>query len=259
MKYPIDGLTTETFFGHLIASDRAHRQMIQALTLLLTEAMNEMDMEDNGRYSEWYDEAKKMLELQKRLKVEHENRLFNAKNGHPDKSSVEVTVVQTGKIDSSSDIIHVPGIKIDPEMNAKLNEAEKGFGEEMSEDDLAKHFREKPKKNVVRGVDMSKKHPFKGMTLEEIEEWEAKQDNSNDIYKIKARVQNLVAGTGGSLTAVGEMMVNSFVHVAKDLYDFAETIPDKEIKINLIERVKKHENMPASLIAAVSGGVRVKK
>lgn len=255
MKYPIDGLTTETFFGHLIASDRANRQMIQALTLLLTEAMNEMGMED----TEWYDEAKKMLELQKRLKVEHENRLFNAKNGHQDKSSVEVTVVEAGKIDSSNDIIHVPGIKIDPAMNAKLNEVEKGFGEEMSEDDLAQHFREKPKKKLVHGVDMSKKHPFKGMSLEEIEEWEAKQDNSNDIYKIKARVQNLVSGTGGSLTAVGEMMVNSFVHVAKDLYDFAETLPDKEIKIKLIERVRKHEGMPASLISAVSGGVRIKK
>lgn len=257
MKYPIDGLTTETFFGHLIAHDRAQRQMIQALTLLLTEAMNEMGMED----TEWYDEAKRLMELQKRLKVEHENRMFNAKNGHPDKSQIEVTVTaETGKTDALNESVYVPGVKIDPEMNARLNESEKGFGEEMSEEDLAAHFRERTKKNtVVHGVDLSKKEPFKGMTLQEIESWEAKQDNSNDIYKIKARVQNLVAGTGGNLTAVGEMMVNSFVHMAKDLYNFAENVQDRELRIRMIEQIRKHENMPASLIAAVSGGVRVKK
>lgn len=106
---------------------------------------------------------------------------------------------------------------------------------------------------------MSEKEPFKNMTLEQIEEWERKQENANDIWKVKSRVQNLASGiSGGNLTAVGTMMVNSFVHVVKDLYDFAETIPDKSLRIALIERVRKHESMPGTLIAAASAGVKSK-
>ena len=257
MKYPIDAVTTETFLGHLVAHDRAQRNMIQALTLLLQEAMNEMGAED----TEWYDEAKKLMQVQKKIKAEHETRLFNAKNGYPDKSLVNVNVSQElGPIIPIGDNINVPGASIGPEQSAKLSEMEKGFGEELSEDELAKHFSERPKKAKKDGVDMSAKEPFKGMSLDEIEAWEAKQQNSNDIYKIKGRVQNLAVGiSGGNLTAVGEMMVNSFVHVVKDLYDFADTIHDKSLKIALTERIRKHESMPGTLISAASAGVKVAK
>lgn len=257
MKYPIDPLTTETFFGHLIANDRAQRKTIQALSQLLTLAMSEMGMED----TDWYDEAKKFFQLQRKLQIEHETRIFNAKNGHPDTAIVKVdTGIEVGPVEEVKEVTHVPGITIDPQMNAELNEKEKAFGEEMSEEDIARLFNERPKKKSVSGVDMSQKDPFKNMSLEEIREWEQKQDNSNDIYKIKARVGNLaVSISGGSLTPVGTMMVNSFVHVVKDLYTFADTIPDKTLKIALVERIRSHESMPGSLIAAASAGVKMKR
>lgn len=239
MKYPIDSKTTETYLGHLVAHDRAQCQLVQALTILLQTAMSEMGMED----TEWYPEAEKLLRMQDRLKVDHENRIFN-ENNQP-YSSPDIT----------QNLGVVSGQITDPHMNANISEREKEFGEEMTEEDLVKHFREKVSKKSKNGLDLSKKD----LTLEDIKDWERKQDNSNDIYKIKARVQNMVAATGGSLTSVGEMMVNSFVHVAKDLYDFAETIPDKPLKIKLIERIRKHESMPATLIAATSANVKVNK
>lgn len=236
MRYPIDQKTTENFIGHIIAHDRAQRQLIEALTILLKAATEDRYSEEVG---EWYDEAEKLLKFQNKLKTDHETRLFNEKNGHVESHvSTEIT---------------------DPQENAKINEAEKSFGEELSEEDLAKHFHEKTKKRSKDMVDMSKKSPFEDMTIEQIEEWERKQDNSNDIYKVKARVANLARNGGASLTPVGEMMVNTFVHVVKDLYDFAETIQDKSVRIPLIERIRKHENMPSNLIAATSAGVKVKK
>lgn len=261
MKYPIDAQTTETFFGHLIAHDRAQRKMIEALNQLLVLAM-EHDGEDStgemARDTQWFREAKKLFAIQKQTKMDHDNRQFNARNGHQDNTVISIDApgpVPTEKIEHP---IHVGGTTITPEVDAKLNEFEANeFGGEMSEEELASHFREKPKREFRQAVDLAKKEPFKGMTLQEIEDWEARQDNANDLFKVKARVKNAVSGTGGALTAVGEMMVNSFVHVAKDLYDFADTIQDKELRIRLIERVRKHESMPATLIAAVASGVNV--
>lgn len=133
---------------------------------------------------------------------------------------------------------------------ARLNEQEAGFGNTMSEADVAKHFSEpapvqKPSNSLPK-------------TQEELDKYEEALNNSNDIYRIAARVKNLARGGGGSLTPVGEMMCNSFVHVLKALYDFAETIPEPH-KTNLIELVRNKEGMPADLIAAAGSGVRVKK
>lgn len=96
------------------------------------------------------------------------------------------------------------------------------------------------------------KNIFENMTKAELEEWENQQNNSTDIYKIKARVANLARKNGASLTPVGEMMINSFVHLFKALYDFSDSIQDKETKTKLIELVRKHENVPAQLIATVT-------
>ncbi|NJO48256.1 MAG: hypothetical protein HC840_00910 [Leptolyngbyaceae cyanobacterium RM2_2_4] len=260
MKYPIDAVTTETFMGHLVAHDRAQRQLIQALTILLGEAMNEMGAED----TDWYDEASKIMNLQKRLKVEHENRIFNEKNGIAEKPSAAIITPETVKANYSEMVPSLGAMGLgqidDPQLNANINEREKSFGEELSEEEIAKMFREKNKKKLKDGVDMSQKDPFKNMSLEEIEEWERKQENSNDIYKVKARVRNFAVGiSGANLTPVGEMMTNTFVHLLKDLYDFAETIPDKNIKVSLIERVRKHESAPGNLISAVAANVKVSK
>lgn len=258
MKYPIDPLTTETFFGHLIANDRAQRQTIQALTALLMAAMSEMGADD----TDWFHESTKLFKIQAKIKADHDTRIFNARNGHNESTTIRLEGVnEIGRVEPKSEVTYVPGIVIDPEMNAQLNEQEKAFGEEMTEAEIAAMFREKPKQNNYRGgVDMNQKEPFKGMTLEEIENWEKDQENSNDIYKIKARVANLAVGiSGGHLTPVGVMMVNSFVHVVKDLYAFADTIPDRSLKIALHERIRKHESMPGTLIAAASSGVTMKK
>lgn len=122
------------------------------------------------------------------------------------------------------------------------------FDSAMSAEELAKYFDETPI--------LDKKVPVLE-TKEEVEKWEEEQLNSSDIYRIAARVKNLARGTGASLTSAGEALCNSYVHIFKDLYDFAETIPDP-YKGNLIELVRKHEGTPANLIAALGSGVRKK-
>lgn len=121
---------------------------------------------------------------------------------------------------------------------------------EMTEDELANHF------NVP--VPSKKEEPkFREMTLEQIEDWESKQDNNNSIYKVAARVKNAAtAAAKGNLTSQGVILCNMFTHLFKNLYDFAETIPDKETKIKLIEVVRKSEDIPANLIEALAAGVR---
>jgi len=244
VKYPIDRQTINTMQAHIIAHERAQNDMILALSVCLAAAMDEMGMED----TEWYPEAQKLLKLRENLKNYHDNRIFNEKNGHAEHVVISPETVNANYADI------VPSLGIgqinDPEENKRLNDAEKTFGEEMSAEEVARIFKESTSKGSTGKVDMSKKDPFKGMTLEEIEEWEAKQNNSNDLYKIKARVQNSAVASSGNLTPVGEMMVNSFVHVLKDLYDYADSLSDKSEKITLIERVRKHENMPGQLIAA---------
>lgn len=273
MRYPIDQQTTNTFLSHIVAHERAQRDMIQAFNILLSEATESMRNSDLAPedYPDWYDEAEKLLILQKKLKLDHDNRIFNEKNGHYTGGLAEgqmiasfIGAAETIRPNGDGTETIVPGIQNfgqikDPQVNANINEREKALGEELSEADIARMFGEKTKKKLTNGVDLSAKEPFKGMSIEQIEEWEQKQDNSNDIYKVKARVSNLAAATGGSLTAVGEMMVNSFVHVVKDLYDFADTIQDKSLRIQLIERVKKHEGMPGALIDATKSGVKIKK
>lgn len=267
MKYPIDPLTTETMLGHLIQNDRAQRQLILALSGLLREAMDEMGMDDTP----WHSEATKLFKMQHAIKMDHETRLFNAKNGHPDRSQIEVQVHATGPLPQESQVpINVPGVTISPEESARLNDVEKGFGEELSESDIARMFgesqkRAKPKQKKLKDMsqgEINRTSPEELQKLvDEAEEDDRAQENSNDIYKIKGRVQNLAVGiSGGNLTPVGEMMVNTFVHVIKDLYDFAETLPDKNTRVMLTERIRKHEGMPGNLIHAASAGVKgVKK
>lgn len=245
MRYPLDVLTFEKILGQITAQERAQRQMIVALTFLLSEAMEASEMAgEDGEAPDWYWEAEKLLDLQKRIKTQNENRIFDEGNGYKTETS------------------HIPvNTGMDTKTNAIFNEAEaKEFGGEMSEEEIAKMFNSKPTKKLTNGIDLSAKEPFKGMTLEQIKEWERKQENSNDIYKVKARVANLAVGSAGAaLTPVGVMMVNTFVHVVKDLYDFAETIQDDQMRVNLIHRIRKHEGMPGVLIAAATAGVRDKK
>lgn len=129
-------------------------------------------------------------------------------------------------------------------------EQEAPQSEELSEAELATMFNEKPKKK-------NKKAKLKKMTLEEIESWEKAQENSNDIYKVAARVKNAARmAVKANLTPQGEMVCNTFTHLVKGIYDLADTIADKETKAKLINFAKKQEEAPAGLIEALSAGVR---
>lgn len=237
MKYPLDERTNQEIVAHLVNHERAQAITIKLLTGLMIEAMTYIDEEEP-----WYQEAQKFLKNQQQLKVDHENRRFNEE--HLKKQDGPVASLNPEIPTRSSQMPSVGNNMFDAMRDASLNDQESKFGSEMSERDLSTHFAEAPK------LKKEKKKDFKEMSLEEINEWEKAQDNSNDIYKIKARVANLARGSGASLTPVGEMMVNTFVHVLKDLYDFIETIPDKNMKIQLLQRIRKHENMPGNLIAA---------
>ncbi len=124
--------------------------------------------------------------------------------------------------------------------------------DEFTQEELGEYFNNLPKEDfAVNSQNLEE--------LKTINEWEEQQDNSNDLYKIKARVANLARANGASITPVGEMMVNTFVHVLKSLYDFADTIEDKNIRIKLIQKIRSHEGMPATLINAASVGVKPEK
>src|SRR6202453_167004 len=105
---------------------------------------------------------------------------------------------------------------------------------------MARHFHEKRQTKKTKESEKT----LKEMSIEEIEEWERAQDNSNDIYKIKARIANLARGPGMSLTPQGEILCNSFVHMLKEMYDFADKIEDKPTKIQLISIIRNQESVP---------------
>lgn len=86
-------------------------------------------------------------------------------------------------------------------------------------------------------------------TKEEFDAYENKINNSDDIYKIAARIKNLARGSRRNLTPHGEMLCNSFVHVLKSFYEFAETLPDPyREKLHRLTRAK--EGVPGDIIAA---------
>lgn len=241
MKYPLDDITLNESIGHVVAHERAQNLTIKLLVGLLIEAMGECE----DRESDWYQEADKFLQLQLQLKMEHENRIFDEDNLRKARGMLPKERPQAihHSVARATSPINIPDV----------SSIEANLGEELSETDLAVHFSEPPKKSKK-----VKEKALKEMTMEEINEWEAKQNNSNDIYKVKARVANLARSGGGSLTDQGEMLCNTFVHVLKSMYDFAETIEDKTLRIKLIENIRKHEGMPANLIAAAGAGVKQK-
>lgn len=129
----------------------------------------------------------------------------------------------------------------------RLNQEEAKFGSPMTAREVAEHFEEKTP--ITESV---QKIPT---TEEEIKEWEKKQDNSNDIYKISARVKNLARAGGASLTPVGDMLCNTYIHVLKAFYDFAEKLPESH-RQELIDLVRSKEGMPADMIAATKASVK---
>lgn len=227
-KYPLDAQALEDISRDILQHNRAQLKLIVDLAELLRTAMECVD-EDDADENPWLDDANDLLATLSTRNREFANHRFNQKNGYNLKSNSPYADEGTGNDTNVDD----------------------GFGTPMTEEEVARHFNEeKPRKK--------KKKKLSKMTLEEINEWEKAQDNSNDIYKVSARIKNLARGGGAVLTPAGDMLCNTFTHTVKALYDFAETIQDKDIKIKLIDTIRKQENMPASLVAAFSAGVRVK-
>jgi hypothetical protein len=122
----------------------------------------------------------------------------------------------------------------------------------MSTEELAKYFNEPLPKPPAKELEIEK------MSLEEIEDWENQQENSNDIYKVKARIANLARGMHASLTPQGEQLVNLYTHVLKSFYDFSDSLDDKRVKFALNELIRSQEGMPGNLISAAHAGVKEK-
>lgn len=117
----------------------------------------------------------------------------------------------------------------------------------MSEEELAAYFNEAI-------IPKPKEMDFTGMSKEEVEDWEKQQDNSNDIYKLAARVKNLARVDGSAaLTPVGEALCNTYTHVLKSFYDFADTIQDRNTKRKLYNLIRQNEGMPGNLISVGTG------
>jgi hypothetical protein len=72
-------------------------------------------------------------------------------------------------------------------------------------------------------------------------------EDSNEIYRIAARVKNLARMEDASLTPMGESLCNLYILTLKDIYNFAETLiePNKTV---LIELLRSKENFPRSVI-----------
>jgi hypothetical protein len=263
MKYPLDQTTFNETVTHLVSHANMQTILIGKLLELVNGAMDASEHDDD----DWYQEAETLIEDLQKLEMEHESRRWNEANYQsqvsagavkkppviPQARPRVVTHLAEQPIPVDPVIAGLQNIQFDIAMDQKANKAEEEFGGEMSEEDLARHFNQKREKK--KKEELKKLHQ---MSLEEISEWERNQDNSNDIYKIKARIANLARGNNASLTKQGEQLVNTYVHVIKSFYDFADTIEDKTIKISLIKLIKANEGMPGNLIAAAGAGVTTK-
>lgn len=226
-KYPLDQRGIDNIASALVKHNASHVKLNNKLADLLRLAMAELsDSEDT---IDWWEKAERLLKSIHQRTMDFENLRFDQNNGHKQDLLSPYKDEISDKVDDTS----VEG--------------------EMTEEELARHFGEPLQKKKKLDSITHK------MSLEEIQEWEKRQDNSNDIYKIKARIKNLAVGAvNGNLTPQGEMIVNTFVHSIKAFYDFAQTIQDKEAKIKLTDLIKTQEQMPANLISALSVGVKTK-
>ncbi len=223
MKYPLDPTTFVETVSQLVENDKAQNVLVQKMSELLLEGLDEAEYKD----TEWYQEVEGFLKDLAALRTYHESRRFNAANGYCEPTR-----------DAPKPYMSTSAPDMEPEG-------------EMSEEELSRLFKEKRQTKK----DQPRAKTLKDMTMEEIEAWESAQDNSNDIYKIKARIANLARGPGMSLTPVGEILCNSFVHVCKAFYDFADQVPDPNTKIQLISLIRNQEAVPGTIIAAAGAGV----
>lgn len=130
--------------------------------------------------------------------------------------------------------------------------AEENVGGVMSANEVAAHFKEPPPP-----PEPPKKIP---QTEEERQAWEKAQNESEDIYKVAARVKNEARyAVGKNLTPTGEALCNTFVHMFVALYEFSNKIPDEKLKEELKVLIRKQEQVPGAYVAAMMAGVTAPK
>jgi len=230
-KYPIDSDGVVDLTRCLVRQDEAQKAIIRKLVKFLREAMSYVHDE-----SGWYEDAERLIQSLYQRDLDFKNFRFDKGNGH---KKDQISPYEEDEMHNEDDDYS----------------PDNGIETPMSAEELAAHFGETlpaiPKKPVKA---------INKMSLEEIKEWEAQQDNSNDIYKIAARIKNEARGKHGeaTLTTVGVSLCNMFTHMLKSFYDFAETIPDKEVKIRLIELIRRQEKVPGDFIRAMHSGVHSK-
>jgi hypothetical protein len=226
-KFPLDEQGVRDLANGLIHHSQSLTEIVSKLSLCLRESMAYVPEDQEG---EWYEDAEAILQDLHKRRIDFENFRFGQQHGghNADQDSPYSAM-------SVSDAQH-------------LTASENGEVP-MTEAELAAYFGE-----VLPKKQKKVKSVSKDMTLEEIEDWERQQDNSNDIYKLSARVKNLARDNGSAaLTPVGEALCNVYTHVLKEFYDFAETIQDKSTKIKLINLIRKNEGMPGNLISSQVG------
>ncbi len=241
-KYPLDNKAVEDTCRDLLMHDRAQAELIRKLSSALSTLLEDEYIVDTMDEEE-LEEMQDLVRGVSKRKLDFETHRFNQQNGH--------AVANKTPYENTTETLSIGPIDLFKENQLNALEAET-FGVEMTEEELASHFQEpKPKKK--------KEKPIHKMTLEEIESWEKAQDNSNEIYKLSARIKNLArSGAGANLTPAGDVLCNSYTHVMKSFYNFAETIQDKDLKIKLHDLVRANEGVPAQIIAALGAGVRTK-
>lgn len=130
----------------------------------------------------------------------------------------------------------------------RLNQEEAKSGQAMSPGEVASHFQE-----PTPAPEPVVKAP---QTEEELAAWQKAQDESEDLYKIAARVKNLAREGNKVLTPQGEALCNTYVHVLKSLYEWSNKIPDEALRKELKDFIRSKEDMPGSYISAMMAGVK---
>lgn len=251
MKYPLDAETFIETVTMLVENNKMQQILVDKMKGLLEQAMTDAETDD----SQWYDDAEDLLKDLHALKTYHESRRFNETNFRN-----QYGFEATQKADASIARLNLPPSEIVQVQDEDVTV------NELSEDDMSRFFSEKRKEKRYRpnrslkqmSHDEIAKAPVADLKelLQQATAEEIAMDNSNDIYKIKARVANLARGPGMQLTAQGQQLCNTFVHVLKSLYDFADRIPYEDVRTKLISLLRSHENMPGILIAAAGAGVK---
>jgi hypothetical protein len=252
VKYPLDPSTFSETINTLVEHNKMQEVLVQKVCSLLQLAMDDAEYAD----SEWYVESETLFKDMHALKMYHESRRFNEDNFRKQYGFEPAQRVK-GSIDRLNDLSDLPMVD-DQEEAPEMSHTEL---------DVALNSKRSMKKrryvgNPQRGLQQMSEDEISSTPVNKLKELVAQaeldeqaSDNSTDIYKIKARVANLARGPGMSLTPQGVQLCNTFVHVLKSFYDFADKIQDPNVRVPLIKLIRSHEKMPGVLIASAGAGV----